>query len=324
MGFSSKTRKKYLAYLSVCSISIGLVSCGGGGGSSGSADSGVTVPAPIEPPPVIEEPVEPATGWELVWNDEFDGNSLNGSKWNIQLGDGSDYGIPGWGNNELQWYQAENIAVEDGKLLITARQESTNGYPYSSGRLRTSGKYDTRYGRIEASIQVPAGVGLWSAFWMLPTDSQYGGWASGGEIDIMEVINAGTTNEVLGTVHYGMAWPLNQQAGRSHPVFAEDGFHTYAIEWEQDEIRWYLDDIHYHTVSSATWWSYFYGGPSIGYTSNTLAPFDQDFHLLLNLAVGGNLPGAVGSATVFPSALAVDYVRIYKCDSGNQDGTGCR
>ena len=127
-------------------------------------------------------------GWELVWSDEFDGAALDPSKWTIQTGDGTAEGIPGWGNNELQSYQAANVAISGGNLVIAAREESTDdGHAYTSGRINTSGKLDITYGRVEASIHAPSGQGLWSAFWMLPTDAAYGTWAASSEIDIMEV-----------------------------------------------------------------------------------------------------------------------------------------
>ena len=263
--------------------------------------------------------------WNLVWSDEFDGTSLNVDNWNIETGDGSQYGLTGWGNNELEWYQAENITVADGTLKITAKEEVSNGYNYTSGRMRTDEKVDVKYGRIEARVKAPEGQGLWSAFWMLPTDSQYGGWASGGEIDIMEVVSpVGADNQkVHGTMHYGMAWPLNKSAGGMHEVNVTDEFHVYAIEWEKDEIRWYVDDVHFATVSSDSWWSYYYENQTEGYVSQPQAPFDQDFHVLLNLAVGGNWPGSPDSATVFPATLEVDYVRVYECAANTETGQGC-
>lgn len=265
------------------------------------------------------------SNWALIWSDEFDGSSLNAEKWNIESGDGSQYGIPGWGNNELEWYSADNISVNEGNLIITAQQEDSNGYGYTSGRLRTDNKLDITYGRVEARIKVPEGQGLWSAFWMLPTDSQYGGWASGGELDIMEAVSPGTGDDdvVHGTAHYGMAWPLNSSAGGSADMMPIDEFHTYAIEWEEDEIRWFIDDYHYASMSSESWWSYYYANQEEGYKTASKAPFNQDFHVLLNLAVGGNWPGSPNDQTVFPAEMLVDYVRVYKCDSGLASGMGC-
>ncbi|TMP40221.1 hypothetical protein CWB96_17340 [Pseudoalteromonas citrea] len=264
-----------------------------------------------------------AKAWTMTWSDEFNGTSLDSQHWQVETGDGSQYGLIGWGNNELQWYQEENITVADGKLIITAQEQQTNNYNYTSGRMKSEAKVDVTYGRIEASVKAPYGQGLWSAFWMLPTNSQYGGWASGGEIDIMELFSLTTDQKVLGTIHYGMAWPLNRSAGGQHSLNVTDAFHLYAVEWEQDEIRWYADDVHYATVSSDTWWSYYYENSELGYVSKPAAPFDQDFHLLLNLAVGGNLPGSPDAQTQFPAVMEVDYVRVYQCDSTSQTGVGC-
>lgn len=262
--------------------------------------------------------------WLLIWSDEFDGSSLNTDNWNIQTGDGSEYGLTAWGNGEQEWYKAENITVADGNLVISAKEEPTNGYPYTSGRMRSDNKVDIKYGRIEARVKTPVGQGLWSAFWMLPTDSQYGGWASGGEIDIMEVVSPSVNNDLTyGTLHYGMSWPLNTSAGGNADRTPIDDFHTYAIEWEQNEIRWFIDDVHFATVTSNTWWSYFYGGNEQGYVSAPDAPFNQDFHLLFNLAVGGYWPGSPNADTVFPVEMLVDYVRVYQCDSGEETGVGC-
>lgn len=294
----------------------GLTGCNSGdSGGSSSANAAETT----------SDETTSAAAWALVWSDEFDGDSLSDANWNIETGDGSQYGIIGWGNNEQEWYKADNISVADGNLVITALEEETEGYPYTSGRMRTDNKVDIQYGRIEARVQVPAGQGLWSAFWMLPTDSQYGGWASGGEIDIMEAVNPGTTsdNAIHGTVHYGMAWPLNVGSGQSYEIDPSDGFHDYAVEWEQGEIRWYVDGIHYHTVTSDHWWSYFYGGQDTGYVSEPDAPFNQDFHILLNLAVGGNWPGNPDGSTIFPAQMLVDYVRVYECSVDNVTGVGC-
>lgn len=266
------------------------------------------------------------SNWSLVWSDEFEGSSLNAENWNIETGDGSQYGLTGWGNNELQWYSDDNITVADGMLIITAKEEASNGYAYTSGRMRSDHKVDIKYGRIEAKIKAPLGQGLWSAFWMLPTDSQYGGWASGGEIDIMEVLNAGTSDSsdvTHGTIHFGMAWPLNSSAGEDTSVTVIEDFHLYAVEWEQDEIRWYIDDLHYATVTSENWWSYYYDSQERGYVSAPAGPFNQNFHMLLNLAVGGNWPGSPNGETDFDAEMVVDYVRVYECDSDEATGVGC-
>jgi beta-glucanase (GH16 family) len=267
-------------------------------------------------------------GWEMVWSDEFDGAELDAANWTAQLGDGSDVGLTRWGNNEQQWYQAENFTVADGNLVITARAEEVEPeFPYTSGRMRSIDKVDIKYGRIEARIKPPAGQGLWSAFWMLPTDSPYMTWPEFGEVDIMEVINAGTEAEdVFVTLHYGFPWYLAQQQGTPVDLgaVASDDFHTYAVEWEQDEFRWYVDGAHVLTVGSDAFYNYYYAGQDEGYAMGPQgAPFDTEFHILLNLAVGGNLPGAVAPETVFPAEMLVDYVRVYECSKDPATGAGC-
>ena len=285
-------------------LAAGCVTTGCGGGNTNAAHGG-------------NEPENPVTerGWELVWADEFSGNALDAAKWNIQTGDGTAEGIPGWGNNELQSYQSANVAVSGGHLVITAREESADGRGYTSGRINTSGKMDARYGRMEARIRAPGGRGLWSAFWMLPTNSPYGGWAAGGEIDIMEVYSRDPSPFSLAVVHYGMAWPLNVYTGGRYTAFdPADGFHVYALEWDEDELRWFIDGTHFQTARNSTYWTYYRDAETGAHTEGAAAaPFDQPFHLLLNLAVGGNLPGPPVPAS-FPSDLLVDYVRVYRCN----------
>lgn len=247
--------------------------------------------------------------WELVWSDEFDGTSLDLTNWEPMIGNGAEYGVPGWGNNELQYYtdRAENIAVSGGVLRIIARDENYNGYDYTSARLRTLNKRDFLYGRFEARMRLPSGQGIWPALWMLPTGSPYGGWAASGEIDIMESVNFADT--IYGTIHHGSNWPNNVHDGGTFndgTNFAQT-FHEYAVEWEPDEIRWYVNGVHYHTETSDDWYST--SGAAAG---NPRAPFDNPFHLLLNVAVGGNFPGDPNGSTPFPQVLTVDYVRVYQ------------
>ncbi len=241
----------------------------------------------------------------LIWSDEFDGTSLNLGNWEYMIGNGDAYGVPGWGNNEWEYYTSrpENIFVDNGVLNIVAREESYAGYDYTSARIRSMNKADFLYGRLEASIKLPFGQGIWPAFWMLPTDSPYGGWAAGGEIDIVETVNMPW--DAHGTIHYGGGWPNNVHSGGSTSIgqLLSDAFHTYAIEWETDTIRWYLDGNLYHTETSSTWYS-------TG-ASHQEAPFDVPFHFLLNVAVGGNWPGYPDHTTQFPQTMQVDWVRVY-------------
>ena len=241
------------------------------------------------------------TGCVLVWADEFDGTGVNPTKWEFQTGDGTLYGIPGWGNNELQWYQSDNATVANGVLTIQARQQSVGGKNYTSTRIRSRGLGDFLYGRFEMRARLPVGQGMWPAFWMLPTNSFiYGTWAASGEIDIMESIGG---EQIYGTIHYGGEAPANTSSGSSTllPPGTATDFHVYAIEWEPTEIRWYVDGQLYGTKTS--WFST--AGPYP-------APFDVDFHLLLNLAVGGDFPGNPDGSTVFPQDYVVDYVRVYQ------------
>ncbi len=245
-----------------------------------------------------------AQQWQMVWNDEFEGTVLDGTKWTAQIGDGTP-GLPsGWGNNELQYYTAENATVGGGYLTITAKKEVLQTWAYTSARIRTLGKGEWTYGRFEMRAKLPEGQGLWPAFWMLPSSSTYGTWAASGEIDIME-IRGSDPGRVHGTIHYGGPWPANTFTGQDYllpggQTFADE-FHLFAVEWKAGEIRWFVDSVEYATQTS--WYSS--GGP-------WPAPFDKEFHLLLNVAVGGNFPGAPDSTTQFPQTMIVDYVRVYK------------
>ena len=252
-------------------------------------------------------PVSAGGSLTLVWSDEFDASQLDPEAWFFETGDGSQYGIPGWGNNELQWYLPDNARLENGKLVITAKAEPSNGYAYTSARINTRDRFAFRYGRIEASIKLPAGQGLWPAFWMLPQDSVYGTWAASGEIDIVEAVNADASggDRIYGTIHYGGQWPNNLMSGNHYDVATSitDEFHEYALEWDTSEIRWYVDDILYSTQD--LWSTTAAAFP---------APFDEPFHILLNVAVGGNFPGSPDGSTVFPTEMEVDYVRVYSGD----------
>jgi beta-glucanase (GH16 family) len=243
----------------------------------------------------------------LVWSDEFDGATLDPDNWENQIGDGSAYGLPpGWGNNELQYYtdRPENCYVTDGYLHLVARRESYAGHDYTSARIRSANRQDFLYGRMEARLRLPTGQGIWPAFWMLPTDWVYGGWAASGEIDIMESINTATT--VYGTMFFGGEWPGQIHIGGNYSDgtdFSQD-FHVYTLEWQPDQMNWYVDDHLYFAATSSDW-------HSDGAPANPRAPFDQRFHFLLNVAVGGDWPGPPDGSTVFPQELVVDWVRVY-------------
>ena len=239
---------------------------------------------------------------QLVWADEFNGTSLDATKWTPQIGNGCDIGLCGWGNNELQYYtdKSTNLSVSDGYLVITARKERIRSNEYTSARIRSIHKGDFTYGRMEARMKLSTGKGLWPAFWMMPTDDVYGGWPQSGEIDIMESIGS-TPNTVHGTLHYGDPYPNNKSTGNKYLLPTgnfNDDFHIFAIEWEPNQIRWYVDGILYSTKTDQDLSPYRW-------------PFDQRFHFILNLAVGGNWPGNPDATTVFPHSIYVDYVRVY-------------
>jgi beta-glucanase (GH16 family) len=237
---------------------------------------------------------------KLVWSDEFGGTALDQTKWSYQIGDGCDINLCQWGNNELQWYAQENVSVSNGILKIVAKKETIQSRAYTSGRIRTINKGDIKYGRIEARMKMPIGKGVWPAFWMLPTDNIYGVWPQSGEIDIMEYLGHEPAN-VLGTLHFGNVWPNNQYISKTFTLTEggfNDDFHTFALEWSSNEIKWFVDGYQYARRTSSD-----LGG--------SRWPFDQKFHFLLNMAVGGNLPGNPNSSTVFPQTFEVDYVRVY-------------
>jgi beta-glucanase (GH16 family) len=236
----------------------------------------------------------------VVWADEFSGTTLDQTRWSYQIGDGCAEGICGWGNNELQSYQQGNVTVEGGVLKITAKEERIRGKSYTSGRIRTLNKGDWTYGRFEARIKIVQGQGMWPAFWMLPTDEVYGGWPQSGELDIMENVGF-EPSTVHGTIHYGDPYPNNQFSGESYSlqqgIFADD-FHIFAVEKEPGVIRWMVDDVLFGQRTTADLAPYNW-------------PFDERFHFILNVAVGGNWPGNPDATTVFPQIMEVDYVRVY-------------
>jgi beta-glucanase (GH16 family) len=243
-----------------------------------------------------------------VWNDEFD-SEINEAFWSFETGDGFDpvCGRPaGWGNNELQWYtdEAKNAFVEDGNLVIRAVRETqpVNGYDYTSARLISKDKVDIKFGRIDIRAKLPQGQGLWPAIWMLSTEEKYGCWPASGEIDIMELIG-NKPREVLGTVHYGHDFWRFKSAyftkESGEPNFAEE-FHTFSLYWREDCLRFAVDGE-------------FYGDPiTPSVTLPTGYPFNEEFYLILNIAVGGNLPGNPDASTVFPQDMEIDYIRVYE------------
>ncbi len=302
----------------------------------------------------IVDPTQPVSDWQLVWSDEFEGTSIDRRKWNHEIN------CWGGGNNEKQCYtdNPENSYVSGGTLKIVALPaDDGEPLPYTSARLSSKYQGDWKYGRIEVRAKLPYGQGSWPAIWMLPTDNVYGEWPKSGEIDIMEAVNLKTVNadgeiesNVHGTLHYGRLWPDNVSSGKGYELPGNtnpaDDFHVYAIEWQEGEIRWYVDGYLYQTQMASSlrynsrgeiaglrhrgWFS-----ENFDIVTGKLethwgkAPFDQRFHLLLNLAVGGNWPENVNNlgidATAFENGqiLEVDYVRVYQCATNPETGKGC-
>jgi beta-glucanase (GH16 family) len=257
--------------------------------------------------------------WSLVWNDEFNGKEIDRSKWTFDIGnwivDENGNGITsGWGNNEKEYYtdSNENAFIDDGKLVIKAKEEKVTDqfgtYDYTSAKLKTKGLFSKKYGRYEIKAKLPVGKGLWPAIWMLPEEDKYGTWAASGEIDIMESWGS-KPHTVAGTIHYGEGWPNNKYTGKEFELPENRGidkWHTYALEWEPGELRWYVDGQLYQTQNK--WYS---KGKDNAANFSYPAPFDQEFYLVMNLAVGGWFDGDPDETTKFPSQMEVDYVRVY-------------
>ena len=240
---------------------------------------------------------------QLVWQDNFNTpGAVNPQNWSYDIGDGSDQGIPGWGNNELQYYtdRPENIIVEDGMLKITARQESFEGSSYTSARILTKDLFEKQYGRFEARIKLPWGQGMWPAFWMLGSNSDEVIWPACGEIDIME--NRGSEPTIInGTVH-GPGYSAGESIGKPYDLVNDrfdTGFHIFGIEWGERYINFYVDDVLYNQITPED-------VPGEWVFDN------QPFYIIMNVAVGGNYGGPPNENTVFPQEMLVDYVRVYQ------------
>ena len=284
-------------------------------------------------------------GWKLVWAEEFDGEAIDAASWNFVED------CWGGGNNERQCYtaRASNAAIEDGKLVITARKEPFTGFAlpehlrasaadpngqrtqsFTSARLTTKGKKSWRYGLFEVRARLPQGQGTWPAIWMLPEDDAYGSWAASGEIDILEAVNLGVDcesceeggeNTILGTLHFGGQQPDNDMHSTeiSYPAVIDSGFHTFGLIWSQDAFTWTVDGVPFASAEKGDWFS--------AGSQNPSAPFDRPFHLILNLAIGGGLSEkrALGGVDEigFPKRLEVDWVRVWQCGADPVSDNGC-
>ena len=239
----------------------------------------------------------------LVWQDEFNVDGAPDSEnWIFDLGTGEEIGLPGWGNNELQYYtdRPENIRVKDGMLEITSRQESFEGSNYTSARILTKGIFERTYGRYEARIQLPFGQGIWPAFWLLGDDSNGSVvWPQIGEIDIMEYRGQQPTI-IHGSVH-GPGYSAGQAVTDSYTLTNgrfDTGFYVFAIEWSPNSIKYFVDDVMYNEINPDD-----VNGEWV-FNNNT-------FYIILNVAVGGTFVGPPNSNTPFPQTMLVDYVRVY-------------
>ena len=250
--------------------------------------------------------------WQLIWEDDFNGNSLDQNKWVHDIGTGSQYGMWGWGNGELQYYQPQNTILNNGIAKIEVKEEpngivdswGASSY-FSSSKITTKGIFNFRYGKVEARIKTIDGQGFWPAFWMLPTG---GSWPCDGEIDIMEQWgNNYLTNSTTGAAHIGTC-PYSQSTHFyesfssyiSSGSYADD-FHTYSVIWKEDTITWYVDETELFSLNPSSYWSI---------PSQSAWPFNaNEWYLMINLAITQAGPN---SNTVFPNQMEIDYVRVYQ------------
>lgn len=238
-------------------------------------------------------------GYTLAWEEDFKGNSLDTETWNYEIGDG----CPncGWGNNELEYYRAENASVGEDVLTIEARQESFGGRQYTSARLTTQNKMEFQYGRIDIRALLPKGKGIWPALWMLGGNFSSAGWPYCGEIDIMEMVGGGSAGDrtCYGTIHWHDGGGYASYGGNlslSSGTFASE-YHVFSISWDESSIKWYMNDQQYHSVNI---------------TESHMTEFHQEFFFILNVAVGGNWPGSPDATTIFPQQMKVDYIRVFQ------------
>lgn len=237
---------------------------------------------------ILPVPIPDSVKYQLAWSDEFDSTSINSTNWNFETGG------DGWGNNEQEYYQADNATVANGNLVITAKEQIVGLNSYTSARMTTKGKRQFTYGKVEARMKLPLGQGLWPAFWMLGANIDAVNWPACGETDIMEHIN--TDSQIYGTIH----WDNNGHAQYGgNTVTTPADYHIYSVEWDSAAIRWYVDGNQYHEANILN-------------NINSTAEFHKPFFIILNLAVGGNWPGQTIDTSKLPASMYVDYVRVYK------------
>lgn len=231
---------------------------------------------------------------QLVWEENFDGDSLNEANWNFDEGDGCP-NLCGWGNNERQIYTQKNHTVDDGMLTITAKLENRK---YTSTRITTKGKKEFQYGKMEVRAKLPIGKGLWPAFWMLGSNMDEVGWPLCGEIDILEYVGR-EPETIFTTLHTADSHGNSKNTKKDKIPGIEEGFHIYGIDWSKDKIDFYIDDKLFYTFQPEN-------------KTVEVWPFDQPFYFLVNMAVGGHFGGQEIDDSVFPQEFVIDYIRVYQ------------
>lgn len=247
-------------------------------------------------------------GYTLFFEDEFEGTTLNKDVWSYEIGNGNN----GWGNGEVEYYQEENAVVKDGQLHIVAKKEQVGDFEYTSARIKTANKVKFTYGIVEAKITLPAKQGMWPAFWMMPNDSEYGGWPHSGEIDIMEA-NGRNENGSSSAIHYSMpggahtyVTGYNNMKTREYTSSITEP-HVYKVDWREESITFYVDGRLIKEFPQRTWTT-----ASVDKEENPAAPFDKDFYILFNMAISGNYVNGDMPTNDFESAeMVIDYVRVY-------------
>ena len=247
-------------------------------------------------------------GYKLFFEEQFEGDKLNRDIWSFETGNGNN----GWGNSELEYYKEENAVVKDGQLHIIAKREKVGDFEFTSARIKTVNKVKFTYGIVEARISLPAQQAMWPAFWMMPNDSKYGGWPHSGEIDIMEA-NGGYEYGTSSAIHYSLPGGAHTYDTGYNNMNTRDykssiaEFHIYKVDWKEDSISFYVDDRLIVEFPQRVW-----STASVEKSENPAAPFDKDFYLLLNLAIGGNYVKNAEPKADFTSAeMVIDYVRVY-------------
>lgn len=296
-----------LASVLACTSFVFLAGCDENNGGDTTQDGGGNTLPPDGNDPDDGNNTELPSGGDgqqraITFIDDFNGTQVSESRWEFQIGTGDRYGLVDWGNGEAQYYRKENASVEDGELKISLKKESFGGKQYTSARLRTKGKFSQAYGRFEARIKIIGGTGVWPAFWLMPENDVYGGWPNSGEIDIME-IKGRKNNMSSSAVHFAAKNGAHQYKTKEEflPSGTISDYHVYALEWEEDKMTFSVDDNAYFEVTD--WRSGEKEFP---------APFDQDFHIILNLACGGHFDGwLLPNDDELPAAMYVDYVKVY-------------